>query len=39
MGIEMSSAGSKVFHPEAPDGVEVETADLWSLSGFNNLVL
>ncbi|WP_127563014.1 SIR2 family protein [Nioella ostreopsis] len=39
MGIEMSGAGSKVYRPEAPDGVEVATADLWSLSGFNNLVL
>lgn len=39
MGIEMSGAGSKVYRPEAPDGVEVAAADLWSLPGFNNLVL
>ncbi len=39
MGIEMSGVGSKVYRPEAPDGVEVPTADLWSLPGFNNLVL
>lgn len=39
MGVEMSGTGSRVYRPEAPDGVEVDTADLWSLPGFNNLVL
>jgi len=39
MGIEMSGAGSKVYRPEVPDGVDVAAADLWSLPGFNNLVL
>jgi len=39
MGVEMSGTGSKVYRPGVPAGVEVATADLWSLQGFNNLVL
>lgn len=39
MGIERSDKGSKVYSPANPGGTEVDTADLWSLPGFNNLIL
>jgi len=39
MGIESANEDSKVYLPEAPDGIEMSDADLWSLSGFNSLVL
>ncbi len=39
LGIEKSGSGSRVFSPAAPDGFEVGTPDLWSLDGFNSLVL
>ena len=39
MGIEESGNGSKVYTPDHSEGIGVATADLWSLSGFNNLIL
>lgn len=39
LGIELAGDGSRAFSPGSPDGVEVAVADLWSLPGFNNLVL
>ncbi len=39
LGIEKSGSGSRVFSPAVPDGFEVGTPDLWSLDGFNSLVL
>ncbi len=39
LGIERSGTGSRVFSPAYPDGAEVTTPDLWSIDGFNNLVL
>ncbi len=39
LGIERSESGSRVFSPTIPDGAEIKTPDLWSLDGFNNLVL
>lgn len=39
LGIEKSGGGSRVYSPTAPEGIDVNTADLWSLDGFNNLVL
>ena len=39
MGIEQTENGSKVYSPEDPDGVDIAAADLWSLPGFNHLVL
>ncbi len=39
LGIERSATGSRVFSPTSPDGAEVTTLELWSLDGFNNLVL
>ena len=39
MGIESANEGSRVYSPGDPDGIEVADADLWSLPGFNELVL
>lgn len=39
LGIEKARDSSKVYSPAAPDGAEVDSPDLWSLPGFNNLVL
>lgn len=39
MGIESAKEGSKVYLPRVPDGIEVAIAGLWSLPGFNKLVL
>lgn len=39
LGIEKSGTGSRIFSPAAPDGIEFQTADLWSLEGFNGLAL
>lgn len=39
LGIERSGSGSRVFSPTYPSGIEVTVSDLWSLDGFNNLVL
>lgn len=39
LGIERSGEGSKVFSPSCPDGTDVAAPDLWSLGGFNKLVL
>lgn len=39
MGIEQSDEGSKIYSPENPEGMKVDVAELWSLPGFNNLVL
>lgn len=39
LGIEQEHHGSKVYTPENPAGVQVPVDDLWSLSGFNKLVL
>lgn len=39
LGIERSGTGSRVFSPTSPKGSEVNMPDLWSLDGFNNLVL
>ncbi|WP_455296567.1 SIR2 family protein [Brucella pituitosa] len=39
LGIERSGGGSRVFSPDYPDGIKVTGPDLWSLDGFNNLVL
>ncbi|MEP3688402.1 MAG: SIR2 family protein [Sulfitobacter dubius] len=39
LGVERSGNGSKVFSPSCPEGAEIATPNLWSLDGFNNLVL
>nr|WP_236001133.1 SIR2 family protein [Agrobacterium leguminum] len=39
LGIERSGSGSRVFSPTHPNGIEITVSDLWSLDGFNNLVL
>lgn len=39
LGIEKSGNSSRVFSSAYPDGVEVATPDIWSLDGFNNLIL
>lgn len=39
MGIEKSGAGSKVLSTDSPDGLEVAAPNLWSLEGFNDLIL
>lgn len=39
LGIERSGNGSKVYSSSTPEGADVTTPDLWSLDGFNNLVL
>ena len=39
LGIEQGGHESKVYSPENPSSVQVPIADLWSLPGFNNLVL
>lgn len=39
LGIELSGAGSRVYSPTCPKGIDVTTPDLWSLDGFNQLVL
>ena len=39
LGIEKSDHVSKVYCPKHPNGVQVPKADLWSLSGFNTLIL
>jgi len=39
MGIEQSGTGSRVYTYHQPDGVDEADADLWSLPGFNELVL
>lgn len=39
LGIERSDVGSRVFSANHPDGFEIAISDLWSLDGFNNLVL
>ena len=38
LGIEKDNIGSKVYSSDNPNGVQVADCDLWSLSGFNNLV-
>ena len=39
MGIEKFGEISKIYTANHPDGISLEVADLWSLSGFNELVL
>lgn len=39
MGIELASGGSKIYLPQNTDGLNVNDSELWSLSGFNKLVL
>jgi hypothetical protein len=39
LGIERSGTGSKVYSHTCPEGADVPIPDLWSLDGFNNLVL
>ena len=39
LGIELSGAGSRVYSRTCPEGIDVTTPDLWSLDGFNKLVL
>ena len=39
LGVEQDDHVSKVYNPENPSGVQVPVGDLWSLSGFNKLVL
>ena len=39
LGIEQDGDNSKVYSSEDPSGVQVPVGDLWSLCGFNNLVL
>ncbi len=39
MGIEKCDNGSKVYSVECRGGVQVSECDLWSLQGFNSLVL
>ncbi|HDZ38495.1 MAG TPA: hypothetical protein ENH62_09460 [Marinobacter sp.] len=39
LGIEKCGAGSKIYSPATPEGTDVTAANLWSLDGFNNLVL
>ncbi len=39
LGIEQSGTGSKVYSPTHPGGSEVGTPDLWSLDGFNKIIL
>lgn len=39
MGIEMAGDHSKVYSPDNPGGIEMSESDLWSLSGFNSLIL
>ena len=39
LGIERSDSGSRVYSHTCPNGIDVPTPDLWSLDGFNNLVL
>lgn len=39
LGIEKQGNGSRVYSPKFPSGVQVSTGDLWSLQGFNSLVL
>ncbi len=39
LGIEQAGEFSKVYSPSNPSGIEVPTANLWSLPGFNNLVI
>ena len=39
LGIEQADDGSRVYSPDNPNGVQVCAADLWSLPGFNKLVL
>lgn len=39
LGIEATDHGSKVYSPAYPLGLELESGGLWTLSGFNKLVL
>lgn len=39
MGIEKANEGSKIYTPDNPCGLKVDDTDLWSLHGFNSLVL
>ena len=39
LGIEQADTGSRVYSADFPDGDYVEEADLWTLSGYCNLVL
>lgn len=39
MGIEQAGEGSKIYSSNNSDGIEVAIAGLWSLTGFNNLIL
>lgn len=39
LGIEKSGTGSRIYSPITPEGADITTPDLWSLDGFNNLVL
>ena len=39
LGIEQADEGSRVYSPNNPNGVQVCATDLWSLPGFNKLVL
>lgn len=38
IGLEQSEKGTRVYTADSPDGVDVEEAYLWSLSGYLNLV-
>ena len=38
LAIEQNGHDSKVYYSESPSGVQVPVSDIWSLSGFNNLV-
>lgn len=39
LGIENCQSSSRVFSSSCPNGAEVPTPDMWSLDGFNNLIL
>ena len=39
LGLEQSDQGSRAFFPESPDGVLLDRANLWTLQGFNSLIM
>jgi len=39
LGVEKSGMGSRIYTAEHPDGVDINAADIWSLDGFNKLVI
>jgi hypothetical protein len=39
LGIENAESGGRIYTHECPDGKDIEQGDLWSLMGFNGLVL